>query len=905
MDASGNPGEVSKNADGLTARRTSLLPKLNLDSIAIAGCTSSRAMESSDHQPTAMITVVLDPTARPEGRSKSSADAGAPAAEPAPTSADAPAEAEKMAAEAVEAPSVTSPHSGKRLASDRRDASSRPTSDRHGGSSRLSRARRQSKTPGEHSTLGEHAAHKLGQANRCYYQNKELLSPRQAAQMLKNKAAVRGDLVTKREADKEVKELQSAAAEVRRIERRRVEAAKRIQSQERGKRALAFVRELRLNKWAMKVVCRGVLRWYEAGKRRAVAMAARAEAERVQQELLAQQAAERAAAKKAAKEEEKRLQQEKEEEEAKSAGNSRKDKIASKSKGENDKKLQQEKKQKERARAASAAASASKLAQLEAVKDSKRQEERRAKELWFAGADARKAAQEKAAAANLVIQKMQQAKDEAANAVSSLSEGMQALALNESPLRDEICSAGGIPPLVAMLAASGIPLQAKVAAAATLAQLSLTSELNRVAIRKAGGVAPLIKLAALSHKDGSAKYVHAITSLSMGSSTANQDAIRQAGGVSLLVSILVDDRDSELARDAVRALCKLTQENPANCDALREAGGIAELVALVQVGAEHHAATDASATLANVCATSWTNQDVVRASGGIQSLIAMLGGSSKSESLAFSARGLANLARDNDGHRQAICEHQGTITRLVALVGSGCATEGARQAADLLCCLMNGNDERTGVRILAAVRRQAVGVGPKASFALSDEFPELLLRLMSIVTARLDAAVKASNDSGNIQVALDDATALGLPEEYLTAAIKRLESMEVARVEAIAARKSRNSFMNETKNSPGRRQIGDMSSGYSGTKTPRGAPVTPRGASVTPRGASVTVFLEAKQRLHELETAAAGARRSRRTAAAARAASGFHVNLEPPKKVAGVSAEQNQPVEHTEEHGPQ
>ena len=67
----------------------------------------------------------------------------------------------------------------------------------------------------------------------------------------------------------------------------------------------------------------------------------------------------------------------------------------------------------------------------------------------------------------------------------------------------------------------------------------------------------------------------------------------------------------------------------------------------------------------------------------------------------------------------------------------------------------------------------------------------------------------------------------------------------------------------------------------------------------------MTVFLEAKQRLHELETAAAGARRSRRTAAAARAASGFHVNLEPPKKVADVSAEQNQPVEHTEEHGPQ
>jgi len=149
-------------------------------------------------------------------------------------------------------------------------------------------------------------------------------------------------------------------------------------------------------------------------------------------------------------------------------------------------------------------------------------------------------------------------------------------------------------------------------------------------------------------------------------------------------------------------------------------------------------------------AGSVSNQDAIREAGGIQPLIALLAGAIHSEGMVAGARCLANLSRDNATNRYAICEQQGIISRLVTLLSYGAAFEGARQASEVLCCLMLGQQNRIAISMLSVMRRQSVGLGENSSFALSSEFPELLYGLSKVVSNRLATAVNRAATEGSL-----------------------------------------------------------------------------------------------------------------------------------------------------------
>jgi hypothetical protein len=356
----------------------------------------------------------------------------------------------------------------------------------------------------------------------------------------------------------------------------------------------------------------------------------------------------------------------------------------------------------------------------------------------------------------------------------------------------------------------------------------------------------------------------------------NQDAIREAGGIQLLVNSLSGGPDSKITGEVVQAIRAVTCNNVTNCNALREAGGVTWMVSLLQAGPEHQAATDAAATLTQITFDNVANQDAIREAGGIRPLLALLSGNVESKALVWAARCLSHISHNNTANRTVICEQQGTIGRLVTLLESGSSSEGARQSAEVLRCLMIGNDDRVAVSVLAALRRMGVGLGPEATFTLSDEFPELLEGLTFVVGNRLAAAVKRGNDRGHIQMALNDAIALEMPEETLAVAHARLESIAAARAEAIAARKARRTKKDSKKageeraaalgSSRTEKKDEEEAAAKGSAKESKDKNSNEPQASAVPSGASA-MLLEAQQRLRDLELAAAVAKRARRDSA--------------------------------------
>jgi len=333
------------------------------------------------------------------------------------------------------------------------------------------------------------------------------------------------------------------------------------------------------------------------------------------------------------------------------------------------------------------------------------------------------------------------------------------------------------------------------------------------------------------------------------------------------------------------AIRHLTFNNVANSDALRDAGGIPWMVTMLQAGSEHQAAADAAATLAQISADNLANQEAVREAGGIRPLTMLLSGNVDSQGLVWALRSLAQLAHNNTTNRNVICEQSGTIGRLVALLASGASSEGAREAAEVLRCLMAGHDDRIAVAVLAAMRRQGIGLGQDVTFALSDEFPELLQGLTNVVGSRLASAVKRGTDRGHIQMALNDAIALELPEEQLEVARARLDSIAAARAEAIAARKARRSKKDSKKTAEERAAAQDGGNTEKSEGATKEANASSNNDTITnpndndPQASAVpsaaaAILLAAQTRLHDLELAAAAAQRARRDAAKERASSG-------------------------------
>ena len=844
------------------------LPKLDLEGISAQSYSSSRmssaltSVKSTDNGPSATIQVVPDPDAIPDPedgeRAGEEGEEGAPASAPAAAPAAAPAEeldGEKPAADAGDlTPGGTNVKAGGTKAEESAGTDGKSSKTRTGKMSPAS--------PNTDRLKGQTDSN-LKQMNK-YYANKGLISPRRAAKLAASKAAMKGDLAARKAAQEATKAEQQTEQEKKKEEWKRRKAAMRIQARERGRQAVQFVRVLRLQAWALEVVQRGLLQWVIRSRKKAAEEAARKEAERLKQEKLAEEKAARLAALKAAREEAERKRLEDEEEEANKPGAARR---RAKAKSEPDTKQEELKRKNAKMKAATAANFAVKQAREEAARERRLAEIKRQKKLDEEAAERARLAEEKAEAAREQQRLQQTAKEEAFLVVRTFAEGLQDLAAAGVEQSEEIRTAGGIPPLVAMLGGGVMPA-VEAAAAMALTHVSQASEANRVAIRKSGGFPPLIALASQSHKNGTMKYVGAMTALGTGTNPQNQDAIREAGGMPLLVGLLPGGPDSKVTCEAMVALRHLTFENTTNCNALREAGGITWIVALLQAGPEHQVVTDAVITLTQISQDNPANQDAIREAGGIRPLIALLAGAVESEALVWAARCLAHLTRDNSANRNVVCEQQGCIARLVMLLGSGAEVEGAVMCADVLRCLMLGNDDRIAVSVLAAMRRQGVGLGQNATFSLSDTFPSLLEGLTSVVGARLAAAVKKGSDRGQIQMALNDAIALELPEEHLDAARARLDAIAAARAEAIAERKARKdrkkAGLDKEKDKLASRDTSPEKAGA--TTGPSEAQKEKDAQAKEYATGAMLVLMEAQQKLRDLEAAADAARRERRDA---------------------------------------
>lgn len=623
-----------------------------------------------------------------------------------------------------------------------------------------------------------------------YYQNKNIMTPRTAADSLVNRAAVKGDLAQKRHATQHSRAAHAKADAVRRAKQRRRDAIVRIQSRYRARQAVRQVRERRRRFTAAAVVQRCAKRWiWKHSEAAAAAQAHLEDLRRRKLRLVEEDEAEmrynsleeqyRRRAEQAEKE-----QAEKEAQEAQPQASSA---ASTKAKGAKSKAAKPEEggeKKKapapaQRVRAGSMAGLAARQARIEQAREAKRLQELKDKYNSAEAEEARKVEEQKRKEEHERAMAQQAKRDEVFASVRAFAEGLADVALVHGD-HNEVCRAGAIPCLVAMLR-SGVALDVEAATATALTRISQASEVNRIAIRKAGGIPSIVKLAAHSKEEGGVKrqnhHVSAMTSMSMGANSANQDAIREAGGLAVLVRLLSNGPDSIVACDAAEALRHLTGNNPTNGSALREAGGIDWLVALLHAGADHAAAAHAAATLGNICQENAANQAAVLEANGVPPLVAMLGGSVESQGVVCAARCLATLSRDSQHFRRVICEQQATVARLVALLASGASFEGARQTSELLRCLVLGREPRVTRSVVAALRRQDVGIGQHSRFRLCDEFPAFSQALEWVVSAHLGSALVEGRGRGHVQMALNDAITLGLPAKLLAPARAKLRSM--------------------------------------------------------------------------------------------------------------------------------
>ena len=878
------------------------LPRLDLDAIG-SGFSSSRAssaltsLGSSDHRPSLTIQVMADPDAVPEGpvidqdagkedeiggAELDGENDGALTAEGASAAADAPevtleASPEAVPADASRAAAAPSSDGGQKASGP--GMAAKPGSGiEHGrrGSNAIHMDIRQAVLA---TALEEQTAANLKNINR-YYQNKELMSPRKAAAAAAARAAKKGDLAAHRQALKEAQESKSAVMQARREDRRRLDAIRRIQARERGRRAVQYVRVLRLQAWAVNVVQRGLLMWRRRCQQKAEEATRKIQEGRLRAERRQAEAAAREVERARRREEELREAFSKEAEENRAPGASRR---RAKRAGDKDQKLKALQQQKQRDKIKNAAQEAVKQAEREAQELQQaalaKHEEERLKH------QKQKAERQEAKLqmARNVVAQQQAAREEALAVVRAFAEGMQHLASAGADRSEDIRIAGGIPPLVAMLS-STMPVAIESAAAAALTHVSQASELNRVAVRKAGGFQPLIGLATATAKTGTMKYVPALTHLSMGTNPANQNAIRKGGGIPVLVGLLPGGSESPIACQACAALRQLTWNNRANCEAVREAEGLKYLVAFLQGHPEQTSVQDAVIALAQISNNSQSCQDGIREAGGIRPLIGLLSGNPESMTLQWAARCLARLAQNNSPNRNAICDLQGTIARLVALLGVGVACEAAKQASEVLYALMVGNDEKIASAVLAQLRRQGVGMGPNASFSLGETFPSLLEGLKMVVSNRLQTALneaaKKGSERASIQSALNDAIALELPEEQLESAKQRLDFIAAARAEAIAARKARGDRKKAQKEKEKAAKAAAEKAAFTSKEAVAAAPGAAPSADAAAKNNAATsgallMLREAQSRLRELELASLEARRARRDAAQERSFKGL------------------------------
>lgn len=350
----------------------------------------------------------------------------------------------------------------------------------------------------------------------------------------------------------------------------------------------------------------------------------------------------------------------------------------------------------------------------------------------------------------------------AASALSYLSEPAGVAENSHNIIRE----AGGIPPLVALLAGGAESVAAEDAAGA-LFNVAATSA-NKEAIREAGGIPPLVALLAGGVESGAAENAAAALWNMVIGCDVNSDAIREAGAIPQLVALLAGGVESKTAENAAGALLGLSRNDGAHA-AIREAGAIPPLVAMLAGGAESKTAENAAGVLCNMASGNTATCDAIREAGAIPQLVALLAVGTESGAAENAVGALANLAIDCDVNRDAIRE-AGGIPSLVALLAGGAASGVAETAADTLKEMEHFD------AVLSAVA---------SAHADTAAFEDLHAALVNAATARLEAA-EAGTDVAALERAIEQAAAVAVA----AAALERARG-RVAEINGEAERRAR------------------------------------------------------------------------------------------------------------------
>ena len=303
-----------------------------------------------------------------------------------------------------------------------------------------------------------------------------------------------------------------------------------------------------------------------------------------------------------------------------------------------------------------------------------------------AAADAAsKAAAEAAAVAIEALRVAEGAREEAAGALWALTAG-------SADNQQIIAKAGGIAPLVNLLAIGSARAQEQTAGA--LSSLGFENDENEALICQL-----LVKLLSSAEKSESTKAARAIARLARAHSS-NQAAIARAGGTKILVSLVTvedggakkllgskasDPSTVEMLRETASALWEMAANHPTNQLAIAAEGGIPPLIALLSHSPEIH--RDAAGALWSLAANA-TNQAAIAEAGGIAPLVALLSNVHNKAAQDTAAGALCVLSGLPE-NRDAIAK-AGGIPTLVALFGAGSA-DAAAQAAPALEALAEGS----------------------------------------------------------------------------------------------------------------------------------------------------------------------------------------------------------------------
>ena len=223
--------------------------------------------------------------------------------------------------------------------------------------------------------------------------------------------------------------------------------------------------------------------------------------------------------------------------------------------------------------------------------------------------------------------------------------------------RDEIVSAGGIPPIVQLLQSK--TQNAKRFAALALARLSRDHEATQVVIAQAGAITFLVALLD-GHEGSDAQEASASAILALSENKSNRLNITESGGIGFLVMLL--GCNNPTAREhAEGALVRLSIENANRVQIIKK---LVDMLQDPKVGGQEQAA----AALANLARESEDNRQSIVDADGISPLIDLLdNASAKAKENAVGA--IKELCR-NSKNNQFLVAKAGGIAKLVSVLAS-------------------------------------------------------------------------------------------------------------------------------------------------------------------------------------------------------------------------------------------